>query len=136
MILTDTGPFIALLDKKDAYHHQCIEVLKRLPAEPMRTTWPCLTEAMHILGTVGGYRYQAGLWRFIEDGKLEIHDLTRSEIERMDTLMKKYQDTPMDLADASLVAVAESLHCQQIFTIDSDFHIYRLSDGSVFEVIP
>jgi predicted nucleic acid-binding protein len=56
MILTDTGPLIALLDKRDDYHHQCLEVLNRLPAEPMFTTWPCLTEAMHILGAVGGYR--------------------------------------------------------------------------------
>ena len=136
MILTDTGPFIALLDQRDDFHQPCLEALNRLPAEPMLTTWPCLTEAMHILGSVGGYRYQSKLWRWIEDGKLELHDLTSLEIEKMDALMKKYQDTPMDLADASLVAVAESMKLKQIFTIDSDFRIYRLSDGSALEIIP
>ena len=91
---------------------------------------------MHIIGAVGGYRYQSGLWRFIEDGKLELHDLTTSEVDKMNRMMKKYQDTPMDLADASLIAVAESMRFRQIFTIDGDFRIYRLSDGSALEMIP
>jgi predicted nucleic acid-binding protein len=51
-------------------------------------------------------------------------------------MMKKYKDTPMDPADASLIAVAESMKFRQIFTIDSDFRIYRLSDGSALEMIP
>lgn len=136
MILTDTGPLIALLDKRDDNHKNCVEALTRLPAEIMLTTWPCFTEAMYILGSVGGYRYQSRLWLFIEDEKLKLHDLTSSEVAKMNALMKKYQDTPMDLADASLVAVAESLKFRQIFSIDSDFFFYLLSDGSVLEIIP
>lgn len=62
--------------------------------------------------------------------------LLRSTFERMAALMEKYQDTSMDLADASLVAVAESRALRQIFTLDSDFRIYRLRDGSMLEVIP
>ena len=53
----------------------------------------------------------------------------------MAELMEKYQDTPMDLADASLVAVAEDLSMRRVFTIDTDFYIYRLSDGSTLEII-
>ena len=41
---------------------------------------------MHIIGAVGGYRYQSGLWRFIEDGKLEFHDLTTSEVDMKKSL--------------------------------------------------
>ncbi|HZT43445.1 MAG TPA: hypothetical protein VFA07_14860 [Chthonomonadaceae bacterium] len=41
----------------------------------------------------------------------------------------------MDLADASLIAVAESRDIRRLFTIDNDFYIYRLVDGSVLEVI-
>ena len=68
--------------------------------------------------------------------KLELHDPALSEIRTMNDLMEKYQDTPMDLADASLVALAEHGNMKQIFTVDSDFYIYRLSDGSALEVIP
>jgi uncharacterized protein len=136
MTLTDTGPLIALLDKKDNAHQKCMDATKVLFSEVMLTTWPCFTEAMHILGAVGGYRYQAGLWRLIENEKLLLHNLSASEIDKMNNLMNKYQDTPMDLADASLIVVAESLKFQKIFTLDSDFCIYRLSDGSALEIIP
>lgn len=54
----------------------------------------------------------------------------------MYTLMMQYQDTPMDLADASLVACAETLNQKRIFTLDSDFYIYRFKDTEAFEVIP
>lgn len=54
----------------------------------------------------------------------------------MSNLMDTCQDTPMDLADASLVAVAESLNLQKIFSLDSHFYIYRLSNGSVLQVVP
>ena len=50
--------------------------------------------------------------------------------------MEKYQDIPMDLADASLVAAAESHNLRRIFTLDSDFYVYRLHDKDAFEVFP
>ena len=53
----------------------------------------------------------------------------------MDALMAQYANVPMDLADASLVALAESRGIRRLFTIDSDFYIYRLTDGSVLDVI-
>ncbi len=42
----------------------------------------------------------------------------------------------MDLADASLVVVAQSLRTHRIFTLDSDFFVYRLADGGAFEIVP
>lgn len=136
MILTDTGPLVALLDADDTYHKDCIKALNDLPSEPLLTTWVCFTEAMYLLGEVGRYRYQSALWTLRAAGRLVLHDLTSTEADRVAELMEKYSDTPMDLADASLIAVAESLAIRQIFTFDSDFRIYRLSDRSVLEIIP
>jgi hypothetical protein len=50
--------------------------------------------------------------------------------------MRQYQDVPMDLADASLVSAAETLNISRIFSLDSDFYIYRLQGKKAFEVIP
>ncbi|MBN2089237.1 PIN domain-containing protein [candidate division KSB1 bacterium] len=136
MILIDAGPIIALLDRHDNHHHECVEASKALAAEPLLTTWPCFTEAMYLLGAVGGYRFQIELWKFIEEQQLTLHDLTAIEIARMRELMEKYQDTPMDLADASIVTVAESHSIRDVFTLDSDFRIYRLADGSNLNIIP
>lgn len=135
MILTDTGPLVALLDADDPSHVACVAAAQSLPTGPLLTTWPCFTEAMYLLGEVGGYPYQAALWSLQTTGRIVLLDLTREEMDRMAALMEKYQDTPMDLADASLVAVAESRSLRRVFSIDSDFFIYRLSDGSALEVV-
>ena len=54
----------------------------------------------------------------------------------MPRLMAQYQDVPMDLADASLVAAAEEQNLRVVFTLDSDFLIYRLAHGGTFTVVP
>ena len=135
MILTDTGPLVALLDADDAHHAKCVAAARGLPSGPLLTTWPCFTEAMYLLGDIGGHAYQAALWHLQTTGRVVILDLTREEIARMVVLMEKYEDTPMDLADASLVAIAESRSIRLVFSIDSDFFIYRLSDGRALEVV-
>jgi uncharacterized protein len=136
MTLTDTGPLVALLDADDPYHAACVAAAQRLPSGPLLTTWVCFTEAMYLLGAVGGYRYQATLWQLRSAERLILHDLTAAEADRMAVLMERYQDTPMDLADASLVVVSESRSLRVVYTTDSDFHIYRLADGSALEVVP
>ena len=136
MTLTDAGALVALLDADDPYYTACVAAAQRLPAGPLLTTWVCFTEAMYLLGTVGGYRYQAALWNLRTTGRLVLHDLTAAEADRMAALMAQYQDTPMDLADASLVVVAESRALRRVFTTDSDFYVYRLADGSALEVVP
>ena len=136
MTLTDTGPLVALLDEDDSHHAACLAAAKTLPAGSLLTTWPCYTEAMYLLGESGGYRYQERLWQMRSRGLLQILELTLAEIESMASLMARYQNVPMDLADASLVAIADSRRERRLFTVDSDFYIYRMADGSVLEVIP
>lgn len=136
MTLTDTGPLVALLVQSDPGHEKCVAATKSLAGGPFVTTWPCLTEAMHFVFRAGGYPAQAKLWQLVQSARLRLHDLGPDEVLRMIALMEKYQDTPMDLADASLIATAEQLGLKRILTLDSDFHIYRLSDGSALDVMP
>jgi predicted nucleic acid-binding protein len=94
-----------------------------------------LTEAMHLLR-----RVQDGhdrLWHSFEKGAFTIVDLDREHCERMRFLMRKYRDTPMDMADAALVAVAERERINRIFTIDRrGFSIYKPAGMKRFEIIP
>ncbi len=100
------------------------------------TTWPCITEAMYFLGDLRGWTGQNILWQFVERKALYILNHDEQQQQRMKTLMEKYRDVPMDLADASLVAVAEAHQIKRIFTLDSDFYIYLINDKEPFEVIP
>ncbi|MEM9220703.1 MAG: PIN domain-containing protein [Cyanobacteria bacterium P01_F01_bin.150] len=135
MTICDTSPLIALINQRDTNHQRCVNTLPLLSL-PLITTCECFTEAMHMLGKYGGWTAQQELWGYISEGILEIQHQTSADQARMKVLMAKYQNVPMDLADASLVALAETLGQSQVFTLDSDFYIYRLNDTDAFEVIP
>ena len=136
MTLVDTGPLVALIDKADAeMHRKCLSIARSLSGA-LLTTWPCFTEAMYLLGQIQGWNSQAALWRFVERGAVIFHTPSNGEWKRLRELMEKYQDTPMDFADASLVVLAEMTGRRKIFTFDSDFYVYKINGKDSFEVIP
>jgi predicted nucleic acid-binding protein len=132
----DAGPLIALIDKgQGVVHRRCLEAQRGLTG-PLLTTWSCFTEAMYFLGHLGGWRGQKALWNFLSRSALIVHAPSLGEIERMQALMEKYEDVPMDLADASLVALAEVSGLKKIFSLDHDFYVYRIGGKDSFDVIP
>lgn len=135
MTLCDASALIALINRSDANHQRCVNVLSLLPA-PLITTWPCLTESMYLLGTYGGWLAQRELWSYLIDNILVLYYINDRELKRMLLLMEQYQDLPMDLGDASLVATAETLNQKRIFTLDQDFYVYRFKRNQTFEVVP
>ncbi len=135
MILVDAGPLVAIIDRGEPDHQACAQALSSLTG-PMVTTWPALTEAVYLLGSAGGWSAQDALWKLLERGDLQLVDLDGPMRKRSRSLMAKYQDLPMDLADATLVAAAEALNVKRVFTLDSDFRVYRFRNRQAFEVIP
>ena len=135
MILTDAGALVALVDKNQPQNARCRATFALLSL-PLITTWPAFTEAMYLVYQIGGWPLQRNVWSYVEERVLHIHSSTAAEQARMRQLMEQYRDTPMDLADASLVAAAEFFNLRQIFTLDSDFYVYRINNTGVFEVVP
>lgn len=134
MILIDTGPIVAFFDASDNYHGLCVETLKGLN-QPLATTWPVLTETFYLLGF--SWKAQDNLWRFIIRGGIEVLPLNTTLVTRCKTLMEEYQDLPMDLADGTLIAVAEERKIGRIFTLDRrDFNIYKPVHTKRLRIIP
>ncbi len=133
--LIDTGPLVAVLNRNDNYHAECSRMIRAFDC-PFYTTLAVVTEVMYLLGTRVGWVAQEGLWRMILRGDLLLEHPSPSELARMSELMSKYNDQPMDFADASLVALAERLSIDRIFTVDRrDFSVYRLHGKKPFTVI-
>lgn len=131
--LIDAGPLVALIDRNERSHRDCVAAL-RLVQPPLLTTWPVVAEAMHLLA-YGGWHTQRLLWELVLSDDVELVDLDGPDRVRARALMEKYRDLPMDLADATLVAVAERRRVRQVLTLDGDFHVYRPARGA-FEVLP
>jgi predicted nucleic acid-binding protein len=136
VILCDTGPMVALIDKGDPDHGICYSTLTQLPKRPLLTTWACLTEAMYLMYRAGGHIAQEALWEYLEKSLIILHVPGPEETNRIHALMKQYRDVPMDFADASLVAAAETLELTRIFTLDSHFYAYRIGEKRIFDIVP
>ena len=135
MIITDAGPLAALVVGTDTYHRRATESAAAI-SFPMVTTWAAFTEAMYIATCDAGAPARRALWRLVSSGTVRLADLPQASIQRCAELMEQYADTPMDLADATLVALAEHLGERDIFTLDDDFRIYRTHGKHPFRLIP
>ena len=136
MIVADTGPLVALFDPAEGDHQRCADILARIQ-EPLYTTVPVLTEAFHLLtpASIGAQR----LMDFVTARGLNVWFLDDRALVRAFELMAKYADHPMDLADASLVVLAETMKLRKIFTIDrGDFATDRIKQEHrhlAFEIV-
>jgi len=107
-VLIDAGALVSVVDHGQPRSLVCRALVTTLPL-PLVTTWAAYTEAMYLLFGIGGWPMQRDLWGYVETGVLQLHAPDETEPSRMMSLMEQYRDCPMDLADATLVAAAETL---------------------------
>ena len=134
MILCDAGVLLCLVDRTQPQHKAYRNTVMRL-AKPLVTTWSCLTEAMYLAMHRGGWQMQKQLGQLLLDKLLVVYNIQESDFSRLLALMEQYRDRPMDLADATLVLVAEKTGYRQILTLDADFLFYRIQNQGSFDII-
>ena len=121
-IIVDAGPLIALFDKDDKYHNSVLKFLKTFDGQ-LITSWPVITEVTHLLSF--NVNVQIDFLEWLKREAVTIVNLENIHLERIIQLSKKYSDVPMDLADSSLIVIAELTNITDIITIDSDNYIYK-----------
>ena len=132
--LLDTGFLVALMNSADPAHPACADVWGRI-AGPFLTTGGVLVETAHLVrGNPAGFETAWGLLKSV--GTVVVA-ATRPRFDRSTALMKKYADVPMDLVDATLVALAEETGVRDVLSLDGrGFDTYRTGDGKKFKRFP
>lgn len=131
LLLVDTGPLVALANKRDKHHQACSAFLKNYRGR-LLTTWSVLTEFSHLASSVDA---TLALYQWIERGGMEVATLGRDELVSTIDWITRYADRPMDLADASLVVSAIKTGCADVWTLDrADFETYRLPGRKRFRL--
>lgn len=132
--LVDTGPLLALLDRDDKWHDACRRAIDDLRL-PLATSTAVLAELFHLVGDHPRERRAA--WALVRSGAFTVLSIQDADIPRLDALMERYADRPMDLADATLVHLAERERLNTVFTIDhADFETYRIGGRRKFRILP
>jgi len=132
--LVDTGPLVAYIDAGDPNHQAVAECLDAFSGQ-LHTTAAVVTESMHLVeeaedgpGALADFLIAS---RTVIAGGIDARHLQDAA-----GLMRKYRDTPMDYADATLVLLAAELSLTDILTLDRrGFRTYRLPNGRGFSVI-
>ena len=132
-MLLDTGPLVAVLDARDQWHERCVAAFPDLVHRCV-TTEAVVTEACHL--ALRGGRAWAPL-ELLLTARIPVLGIEGGGHRRAAGLMERYQELPMDYADASLVAVAEGLGISTVFTLDRrGFTAYRHGIGGRFTLVP
>ncbi len=133
MIICDTGFWLALSNPKDRYFIQAKKVANDLMEDPI-TTWPVVTETCHLLTNRISPHASISFIQQLQAQDIQIQQLSENDLPKIHILMKKYANLPMDLADASLVLLAEQQGHGRILSTDRrDFNSYRWKNHKPFE---
>ncbi len=131
--LIDTGAILALLDRDDRWHGRSVEAVAQLRF-PLATSAAVLAELFHLLDTP---RELTAAWGFLGSGAVTVLPIGDTDLPDLQALMERYQDRPMDFADATLVHLARREGLVTIFTVDhNDFETYRIEGKRRFRIVP
>jgi predicted nucleic acid-binding protein len=131
-IIVDTGPLVAYFNRRDRWHRWVAEQMAAI-SPPLVTCEPVLTEACFLIHRAGGSA--ADLIRKVVQRGLEIGIDLEEDASSVESLMQRYSDTPMSLADACLVRLTERYPDCRLFTLDSDFEHYRRNGRQVIPLL-
>ena len=120
--IVDTGPLVAFLDRAERHHGWTVEQVRALEA-PLLVCEPVLAEAMYLLSDLP--KAQQALFDLLTKGALRIAFQVAEHVDPLRALHRKYHDRPISLADACVVRMAELFERHHVFTLDSDFSVYR-----------
>ena len=124
-ILLDTGPLVAFLNRRDKFHKWARAQWGQI-APLMLTCEAVVSEACFLLAGISNG--SDSVMRLIQRKIISISFHLDENIQPIRKLLAKYCSVPMSLADAGLVRMSELDPNSQVFTLDSDFNLYR-KDG-------
>jgi len=132
VVLLDTGCIVALLDRSERHHEQCVEVVAELDSS-LATCEAVIAESCYLLRGLKGAA--EAVLENVERGVFLVPYRAAERAAALRSLIRKYADVPMDFADACLVDMAAELHTRRILTLDHDFRVYRWGRHRPFELL-
>ncbi len=131
-LLCDTGPLVAFFNRADQHHAWAKEQFAHI-FQPLKTCEAVISETIFVLQSDG--LSPDPLFETLARGKLLNSFAAADYWPDLRRFIKKYENLPMSLADASLVKMSELSSNCKILTTDRHFRIYRRNERLVIPLI-
>ncbi|MEX2457704.1 MAG: PIN domain-containing protein [Actinomycetota bacterium] len=136
MLVVDAGPLVAAAATRDRNHRRCVELLSNAP-RPIVVPALVVTEVAYFLADRLGVRAERAFAVSIRRGELLVEPVEPPDWDRIDDLLERYEDLPLGIVDASVVAACERLGQTTLATLDRrHFGVVRPSHASAFTLVP
>ena len=133
-VLIDTGPIVAILSESDEHHQVCVEQLKGINGR-LVTCWPVITEAAWLLRAHP--RAVGMLLSSLRKRPFQLASLDEEDLSGIAAILAKYVGLGLQLADASVLHLANREGIDTVFTLDRrDFGVVRRAGGKKLRLIP
>ena len=131
-VILDTGPLVAFLNRRDNFHQWALAQWDQIEP-PMHTCEAMISEACFFLGSTA--TGADSVMQMIERNVISVPFRLDDNLHPVRKLMAKYRSVPMSLTDACMVRMSELNPNSQVFTLDSDFNLYRKHGRRVIPII-
>ena len=135
-IVCDTGAIVAAINRDDAEHHITAEFFRSFHG---RLIIPdvAITEICFLFRKQISPQAEVRFIRRIAKHEFDVEHLTDADWERVAVLTDKYDDFPLGVVDAAVIAVAERLKISEIATLnDRHFRAVRPEHIKAFRLLP
>jgi predicted nucleic acid-binding protein len=130
--IVDTGPIVAVLNARDTHHDWAVQAWAA-STPPLLTCEAVISEACFLLRHDS--RGPGAVFGLIARCVLDVSFSLAAHHERVASLLVRYGNVPMSLADACLVRLSEIASGSSVMTLDSDFRVYRRHGRHVIPLI-
>lgn len=132
-VLLDTSVIVALLDRNENVHEACASAVREIEA-PLLTCEAVIAESCYLLRNLPGAA--EAIIENVSAGIFQIPFQLSRESVAIRTILRKYRDRKIDLADACMIRLADEFGVSEILTLDKDFAVYRWGRNKAFQILP
>ena len=134
--ILDTSFLFALTDRSDRNHERVLAVAQS-SNEILVLPVAVLPEICYLITSRLGHQVMRHFVSSLTTQAVQVEPVTSEDLLRINEVLEQYADSQLDFTDAAIVAIAERLVIDRIYTLDRrDFSIIRPNHCDYFELLP